>query len=127
MKIGFTGTQKGMTNRQKQALATWLEQAAEFHHGDCIGADAQAHTLAQFQHCPIIIHPPINSTKRARCSGALVVRPMKEYLARNHDIVDETDVLVAAPATHIEQMRSGTWATVRYARKKGKSIAILFP
>lgn len=48
------------------------------------------------------------------------------YLARNCVIVDEADILLACPKGPEEQ-RSGTWATVRYARKQNKRIVIVYP
>ena len=30
-----------------------------FHHGDCIGADAEAHDIAVAMACEIVIHSPI--------------------------------------------------------------------
>ena len=50
----------------------------------------------------------------------------KRYLERNRDIVDACDILIACPRTLKEELRSGTWATVRYARKVGKPVAILW-
>jgi hypothetical protein len=35
--------------------------------------------------------------------------------------------LIATPSTDDEQLRSGTWATVRYARKAKKRIKLIFP
>jgi predicted Rossmann fold nucleotide-binding protein DprA/Smf involved in DNA uptake len=40
--------------------------------------------------------------------------------------VNETGVLVAMPDGP-EELRSGTWATVRYARKQGKDGRIIYP
>ena len=40
MIYGYTGTQIGMSHRQKEELWTHLmlaESGSEFHHGDCIG------------------------------------------------------------------------------------------
>ncbi len=54
-------------------------------------------------------------------------RKPKPYLKRNHDIVDESDILIGFPSSEEERLRSGTWATVRYARKTGKRIYIIFP
>jgi predicted Rossmann fold nucleotide-binding protein DprA/Smf involved in DNA uptake len=48
-------------------------------------------------------------------------------LERNKDIVSESDFLIAAPDSKKERLRSGTWATVRHARKLGKRVMILEP
>jgi hypothetical protein len=46
-KIGFTGTQDGMTDQQKSMLRDLLDGGTgEFHHGDGIGADSEAHDIA---------------------------------------------------------------------------------
>lgn len=123
MKIGFTGTQRGMTDTQRTRVAELLKRASEFHHGDCVGADAQAHELALALKIPIVIHPPENPNKRAWCQGGLVLPP-KPYLERNQDIVDQTEILIATPF-EAETLRSGTWATVRYARRRGIPIWIV--
>jgi hypothetical protein len=41
--------------------------------------------------------------------------------------VHESTVIVAAPDTIEEELRSGTWATVRLARKAGKLKHLLAP
>jgi hypothetical protein len=51
----------------------------------------------------------------------------KGFLTRDQDIVRDTDVLIAIPAEGVEQHRSGTWATVRFARKLGRDIWIVLP
>ena len=157
--IGFTGTQKGITENQQKAF-DWLMPYSvprwkEFHHGDCIGADKEAndlvesrwekfHTKRRGPHYEvqlwsdyiedesrtpykIVIHPPRNRTKRAFCQpkGGLILPP-KDYIPRNHDIVDVSNVLIAIPEG-IEVMRSGTWATVRYARKKKIKCLVIYP
>lgn len=138
MHIGFTGTQDGMVPWQKEALESYLRQALHgyppseahfFHHGDCVGADAEAHEIAHALGFRVIIHPPKVSTKRAFCvlwSGDQY-RPVADYLARNRCIVNECRTLIAAPKASQEELRSGTWATVRYARKAKKNIVILLP
>jgi hypothetical protein len=128
MKIGFTGTQQGLTPAQKKTLAYLLVTLSpeQFHHGDCIGADEEAHNLATGLHIPITIHPPDNSTRRAWCRGGIMCDPAP-YLARNHAIVDEAELLLATPDGEVEKMRSGTWATIRYARKKGIPVRIILP
>lgn len=124
-----------MSEKQYLLLDRFLREKrpSEFHHGDCIGADAQAHWNALVVPVFIIIHPPIDSKKRAFCFNktsypdCLIVRQRdpKPYLDRNHDIVDESDFLIVAPKTDQEETRSGTWATYRYAKKVGKPFLLL--
>ncbi len=124
VKIGFTGTQKGMNNFQKDTLKGILSNyCGEFHHGDCIGADTEAHEIACELGFKIIIHPPVNKKKRAFCEGVLLKE--KPYLQRNKEIVNSVDLLIAEPRQIHEVIRSGTWATIRYAVKKGKNVYII--
>lgn len=128
-KIGFTGTQIGMNERQRNLLQRFMDehQPFEFHHGDCVGADAQSHRLALLYKAKIVIHPPEVNRKRAFCKNAYSIRIVEPYLDRNRSIVDETDVLIAIPKESQMQIRSGTWYTVRYARKKNKPVYIIYP
>jgi hypothetical protein len=136
-RLGFTGTQLGMSEHQAREFAALVLrlQPTEFHHGDCIGADAEAHDIVRriSPATHIVVHPPINPDKRAfrvatssRAArpGDVVLQP-KEYLERNHAIVDATDLLVAAPRADEEELRRGTWTTVRYARKLGRAVFLL--
>lgn len=129
MKIGFTGTQEGMTEMQSQFVYDLLMtiEPDEVHHGCCIGADEQFDNLLIYspKYIDIHGHPPLNQSKMADCDCDVMHEP-KEYLERNHDIVDATDALIAAPKGP-EELRSGTWATVRYARTLGRPIYIVWP
>jgi hypothetical protein len=130
MKIGFSGTRKGMSVNQKLVLRSLLLrlQPSEFHHGDCLGADLDAHRLVKAisseGYPKIVIHPPEMQNFRAFCTGDVIHNPAP-YLIRNRAIVDETDVLIVAPFQNDEVRRSGTWATARYAMKDGKPVIIL--
>lgn len=132
--VGFTGTQIGMTKEQKRTLnkiiknirKTFKDRTIWLHHGDCIGADHEANMIARSLRAQTISHPPKLSTKRA-FSEVTAIRPPKDYLVRNHDIVDECSLLLAAPKGVKEELRSGTWATVRYAFKMSKACLILEP
>ena len=129
-KIGFTGTREGLTDEQHQVLLNLIiaSDPTEVHHGDCVGADAYCHTIAVNQKIPVILHPPDLPGLRMFCTqSASEIREEKPYLDRNHDIVDETDILIACPKGGQETIRSGTWATVRYARKQGKQVIIIYP
>ena len=53
--------------------------------------------------------------------------PFADPLARNRIIAARCDALLACPAEPDEQLRSGTWSTIRYARKAGKPITIIRP
>lgn len=130
--IGFTGTQEGMTALQKQGVLNILStlrgaQYEYFHHGDCIGADEEAHKIAQGLGYKIIIHPPLNQSKRAFCEGADTILRPKEYLDRNEDIVCSSNVLIATPKEMEEVLRSGTWSTVRRGKKYGRIVHLLKP
>ena len=126
MRVGFTGTQHGMTDAQAARLNTLLVlyDCTEFHHGDCIGADAQAHDIAQSLPASIVIHPPTDSSKRAFKDGGMLL-PRLPYLERNHAIVDTTELLIATPHQSTEVLRSGTWATIRYARRIGSRCIVI--
>jgi hypothetical protein len=119
-----------MTEKQREKLRMILQfyDAEEtFHHGDCVGSDKEAHDLAAARKMRIHVHPPDNDKARAHCYGAHETSEPKPYIERNHDIVDACNPIVATPETHEEELRSGTWATVRYARKKGKTVITIWP
>ena len=127
VSIGFTGTEQGMTELQKVSLSNYLkEYKGDFHHGDCIGADEEAHQIAMELGYKIVIHPPINSKKRAFCREGNIL-PKKEYLIRNRDIVYSSDILIATPKERNEIMRSGVWSTIRFARMIGNKVKIIYP
>ena len=128
MKVGFTGTQQGMTEAQKKRVEGVLLYlgALELHHGDCIGADADVHEIGRALKLQIVLHPPDVSRKRAFCDADVEKEPLP-YLVRNKNIVRCTERLVATPRTVQEELRSGTWATIRFARKQGKQVYIVPP
>ena len=76
--------------------------------------------------CEIVIHPPIIEAKRA-WKHAGQMRTPKSYLSRNKDIVRDTEMLVATPGEDNEQIRFGTWSTVRFARKLGRPVWVILP
>jgi len=129
--IGFTGTRKGMTTNQqievRRLLAYELGHIREAHHGDCVGADSDFHNICKGLGIRVILHPPSDPTHRAFRMDAHKVLSAKPYLERNHDIIDASKILIATPKEYHEVRRSGTWATIRYAREKGIRIITVFP
>lgn len=149
MKIGVTATQYGLTRKQAASARLVLERLAgqaqtlrgaseagrqarraenELHHGVCVGGDAQLHRIAQTLGFSIIGHPPQDQHKMAlHLDGFTLLHTPAPYLERNEAVVDATEVMLAAPRTFDEQLRSGTWATVRYARRVGKPVWMVYP
>lgn len=133
MRVGFTGTQHGMTKPQLLAVTRifnlWYNRTKEglvVHHGDCIGADAEFHGIA-IQHAAIELHPCTIESKRAHCQGADFEHPALPPLDRNGRIVEACEILLAAPSSGIEERRSGTWSTVRRARNARKPVVVVDP
>jgi hypothetical protein len=132
--IGFTGTRQGMTKAQLRTL--WLvfkrvidgespdgegdysyDRDVMVRHGDCVGADAECHTLALASGFEVTTHPPLDPRYWARCQYAAEVKTRDEYIARNHAIVNESKWLISCPKEMTEptdRRGGGTWATVRY-------------
>ena len=140
MRIGFTGTQKGMTNSQKHGVSMVLifnhpirfmdnlpGDAFDAHHGDCIGADAEFEELAKEYGYTTYAHPASDTgNKRAYCKSDVIL-PAKPALKRNKDIVNAASIMIATPKENHEVLRSGTWSTIRYAKKCGTIIHVIYP
>lgn len=131
MKIGFTGTREGMSHEQWLAVFDLLKPIApfvtEFHHGDCVGADEEVHRIAlDLDIQNIIVHPPTSTILRAYCQGHKTLKP-KDYTERNHDIVNASEYILAAPNTKNRQPRGGTWQTIGFAEKAKNLWRVVFP
>ena len=96
-------------------------------HGDCIGADAEAHVLAMSLGAEVRKHPCNIERQRAFSEGGEVVAEPEPPLVRNRKIVDDGEQLIACPATFQEERRSGTWSTVRYAKRNQKPVTVIWP
>jgi len=133
--IGYTGTERGMTMPQKLGVVALLEEITVpfwAHHGDCVGGDAEFDDLVrQVSKCRgVIVHPPTNPRLRAFVEirpGRDELRSERPYLKRDHDIAFESSTVIGAPDTYREQLRSGTWTTLRYARRLERQFAIVLP
>lgn len=132
MKVGFTGTRHGMTDAQRIMVTALLDVlrtahgATRFHHGDCVGADQEADSLATNAGLLVTVHPPDDDRLRAFCGHADMREP-KPYHDRNEDIIREADVMIACPSEDSEQPRGGTWFTYRKALTMGRTVWLISP
>lgn len=128
MKIGFTGTREGMSQSQKEQFVLKCDELGitEFHHGDCEGGDAEAHDIVRefFPHVWIEVYPPKSTYRQAFKKGDKH-HPPEDYIPRDRNIVDNTEFLIGAPLQDKEKVRSGTWTTIRHARRTTKPHEIL--
>lgn len=131
--VSFTGTRLGMTHPQKLGVRDVMDELApaEGHHGDCIGSDATFHTFCKLFSCYTVGHPGVDrhgyALTRAYCDVDESL-PELPYLVRDKVIVEASKILIATPRMMMEEVRSGTWTTVRYARKlKNRTIHIVYP
>lgn len=139
--LGFTGTQLGMTRHQLKMVGLIVSEKenngrglvpvySHARHGMCIGADKQFHDICRGYGLYIIGHPGVDkygkSDKRAKCDVDELM-PEKEYLFRNDDIVRSSDILLATPKEDHEELRSGTWSTIRRARRVHLPHIIVWP
>jgi len=117
-----------MTQMQRNTLQALLKRLrlTAGRHGDCVGADEQFHDICRELGAKMHGHPGPDGPLRAGCLFDTSAFP-KDYLKRNHDIVNLSDCMIAAPAQREEQQRSGTWSTVRFAKQIGKLLIMLWP
>lgn len=125
-RVGFTGTREGMSAKQMARLTERLREiiavrdvtSISFSHGDCVGADEEAATIAQELGLITIAHPSRDNGMMYRAfHKSDIIRTPKPYMVRNHDIVLESHFMFVAPRSNEEEQRSGTWATYRFAKK----------
>lgn len=128
MKIGFTGSRLGMSQHQKEQFVLKMQELGptEFHHGDCEGADAEAHDLVRefFPEVWIVVYPPKSDYRRAFKQGD-EFKPPESYLKRDKNIVMATEHLFGAPKSDNPIIRSGTWTTIRYGYARKMPVTVL--
>jgi hypothetical protein len=135
--IAFTGTREGMSNRQTEAFTELIGAFANviaegyqtiFVHGGCDGADIKTRDITLSMNHSICVECfPGDESQHKKNSLCIsqVVHPIMPYLWRNKKMVNMGGLLVAAPLSMNEENRSGTWSTIRYARKINKPCIIL--
>ena len=128
MNIGMTGTRFGLSEAQAAEFESMLRSlgVGTLHHGDCVGADADCHDIAEALGWKVVIHPPFMDKLRANKPSNDIRKP-DSHLRRNRAIVAEADVVIATPAGDTETRRSGTWYTIRHAIKEGVPVQVILP
>jgi len=137
MIISFTGTQVGMTDKQKGELRNRLKELRPllFVHGGCVGADDEADAIAASEGIDrlIIVGPygpkRVLDLKWQNRGSNFIIKDFKvaSPLKRNPIIVRAGVRLIACPQQMKEIIRSGTWTTVRIARRLGKDVEVIEP
>lgn len=131
---GFTGTRDGMTPQQKWAVRCLLLDGTHFHNGCARGSDSESAIIAWLLGIPITAHPAsnVNWYDRVHIRAQEVREPMPP-LVRNKIIVEESTKIIATPKETYEYPRggpprgSGTWATIREARRRQKPLLLVWP
>lgn len=140
MIIGFTGTRRQITVPQYLALRHYITETqmrGDLHiekvvHGDCVGADSFFDQIVCDRTAWLReLHPSDLPDTRAnshlfRPERVMRVHPPAPPLERNVRIVRRVDLLLACPRG-VETLRSGTWATIRLARKQEVPVRIIWP
>lgn len=133
MTIGFTGTrtiEKIPLNRlldiDKLIVGYKIDYGDQLKviHGCAFGADSYFHDICIHKSIPIIGRPTYN--RNSNLSDFEYLHLPEAPLTRNKKIVEDCDILIALPIDKdVEELRSGTWATIRHARKLNKKIIII--
>lgn len=136
VRLGFTGTGKGMTDRQKEVVRHTLtvNRPTLFVHGGCTGADDQADAIAAELGIHRVVFPSSVVERsvpaevlRGRGPCTIAQPQPGSPLLRNPRIVAASDLLLACPQQPNEIQRSGTWATVRCARRMARPVVVITP
>lgn len=133
-RFAFTGSQAGMNNPQLRVLRTLYQEMFQKgffwqENGLCIGADEQS-AKAWIEMGGLCHFRPSNIKAKTACFSAPGCRTdslKRPPLERNRIMVRHAEVLIATPNTLSEAMRSGTWATIRFARIIGVPRRIILP
>ena len=130
--VGFTGT-RSITLADMpiiRQIVTALPDNAHVITGACIGVDAAVARVARQRGLHVHTVVPADRSRvdphwRDYCTTFEEMPPGTDYRARNTRIVElSTDIIAIADRAEDDpkSRRSGTWMTVRIARKAGKPV-----
>ena len=141
--IGFTGTRKGFSDKQREFVIDELNHVDDFQifgevtvvHGGCIGSDEDFHRLVK-EHYPqfkVHVRPgyssnnPNDLSNRFDYSDADKIYPPKSHFSRNRDIVESSSMLWGTPPTEVNLNKGGTWYTINYGLKVDNCVLYCTP
>ncbi len=110
--VGFTGRASALSDSQAARLRSVLERLPKTCvclHNDGEGADQVFAAIAKELLLDVF--------------ETDVETPMK----RNRTLVARCDHIIACPPTTTEIKGSGSWATIKYAKKANKGLTIILP
>lgn len=133
--LTFSGTRNGMTESQLRACENILKalQPARVRHGGCHGADREFHVIARDY--PRYIHPGDRGQQLWAVKEGFLVptrdfvfEPTENHIQRDKLMIDLSTHVLATPKGVVEQMRgSGTWVSIRYAKKLKRPLFVVWP
>jgi hypothetical protein len=132
--VGFTGTRsiRDCDLERIRAIVLGLPPGTTIVTGACIGVDAIVARIAHSPRYRVHTIVPANRSRvdpywRKHCDVSEEMALGTDYRARNERIVELSDRLIAIaeyPEDHHRAQRSGTWQTVRIARRAGKTVEV---
>lgn len=132
--VGFTGTRSLPTScyADVERIVKALPQGTRVVTGGCVGVDDFVAFTAHANGYPVHSVVPADQSRVAPgwgdyCSSFEVMPPGTDYRARNERIVELSDRIIAIPEAledAARSRRSGTWMTVRIARRAGKPVQV---
>lgn len=127
MIVAVTGTRMGITTAQIAAITRHLRHATWLHHGGAVGADRTCHAIFARPWQTQVWPSNAEQERWAREQPIGVIHARRLPLNRNRAMVNIVERVFALPAGMEEEQRSGTWATVRYARAVKCPCLVIYP
>lgn len=121
--VGVIGSRYPIPRYQSEPAIALLEQLrpTAVHHGGCTGADELlAIAASKLDSSPTIVCHPASDVPdwfRSKVAPADFVQPAQPALKRNRAIAKAVHVLIACPSDSDPSGKSGTWSTVRAAKR----------
>ena len=131
--IGFTGTRGGLRTVQSDNLLRELvalrEKADVMDNGCCEGSDRIAWSMWRDLGGRFRLRPGDRDQwdwAQQACRREDELFAPVGYMERN-ELIARNPVVVATPAEDAEMQRSGTWATIRRARRAESYLILISP